>query len=421
MPIDLTPFRLHFPALAQAHNGNPLIFFDNPGGTQVPQQVIDHVADYYRRSNANTHGAFVTSARTDAVIAEAHEGLAQLLGGEAAEIVLGANMTSLTFAVSRSLARDWQQGDEVIVTTLDHDANITPWRMAAAERGATVRQIGVNAEDCTLDWAALEAALGPRTKLLAIGWASNATGTITDVRRAAELARQAGALSYVDAVQAVPHLPCDVRAIGADFLACSTYKFFGPHAGALWGRREHLERLTPYKVRPATEELPFRWETGTQNHECQAGIVGTLEYLAGLGVGYLEEFDELVGEIPGQRAVLLAAMHAIMAYERDLTAHLLAGLRALPGARIYGIADPARLDERVPTVAFTLEGRHPRAVAEYLGGHGIAVWDGHYYALDLVESLGLLPAGGMVRVGLAHYNTRAEIDRLLQVLEAMPA
>lgn len=421
MPIDLTPFRLHFPALAQSHNGNPLVFFDNPGGTQVPQQVIDHVADYYRRANANTHGAFVTSARTDAVIAEAHEGLAQLLGGEADEIVLGANMTSLTFAVSRSLARDWQPGDEVIVTTLDHDANITPWRMAAAERGATVRQIGIDPGDCTLDWAGLEAALGPRTRLLAIGWASNATGTITDVRRAASLARAAGALSFVDAVQAVPHLPCDARAIGADFLACSTYKFFGPHAGVLWGRREHLERLTPYKVRPASDATPFRWETGTQNHEGQAGIVGMLEYLAGLGIGYLEQFDALVGAIPGQRAALLAAIHAIMAYERDLTAHLLAGLAALPGARVYGIADPARLDERVPTVAFTLAGRHPRAVAEYLGAQGIAVWDGHYYALDLVERLGLLPGGGMIRVGLAHYNTRAEIDRLLNALEAMPA
>ncbi|HYF63929.1 MAG TPA: aminotransferase class V-fold PLP-dependent enzyme, partial [Herpetosiphonaceae bacterium] len=322
MSLDLSPFRGHFPALGLTHQGKPLVFFDNPGGTQVPQQMIDHTTAYLRRSVANVHGAFPTSQRTDAVIEECHAGLAALLGGEPDEIVLGANMTSLTFALSRSLARGWGPGDEIVVTTLDHDANVTPWRMAAEDRGATLVQVDIDPEDCTLDWADLERKLGPRTRLLAIGWSSNAVGTITDVKRAIDLARAAGALCFVDAVQAVPHMPCDVRALGCDFLACSAYKFFGPHVGVLWGKREHLAALTPYKVRPASEATPWRWETGTQNHEGQAGINGALEYLAGLGIGYMERYDEQIGAAYGQRATLLAAMHAIRDYEHELGQYL---------------------------------------------------------------------------------------------------
>ena len=257
------------------------------------------------------------------------------------------------------------------------------------------------------------------TKLLAIGWSSNAVGTITDVKRAIDLAHAVGALCFVDAVQAVPHMPCDVQALGCDFLACSAYKFFGPHVGVLWGKREHLATLTPYKVRPASEATPWRWETGTQNHEGQAGINGALEYLAGLGIGYMEHYDEQIGAAYGQRATLLAAMHAIRDSEQELGQYLLAGLQSIPGVRIYGITEPGRAAERVPTVAFRLERAHPQAIAERLGADGIAVWNGHYYALELVERLGLFETGGMVRVGLAHYNTREEIDRMLNLIESM--
>ncbi len=417
--IDLAPFRTHFPALELSHQGQPLIFFDNPGGTQVPQQVIEHMSTYLRRSMANVHGAFATSQRTDSVVDGAHAGLAALLGGQPAEIVLGANMTSLTFALSRSLAREWQPGAEIIVTTLDHDANITPWRMAAADVGATVLQVDINPADCTLDFDDLARKLSPRTRLVAVGWAANAVGTLTDVRRVAEMAHSVGALCFVDAVQAVPHVPCAVHALGADFLACSAYKFFGPHVGVLWGRREHLQRLTPYKVRPASDDLPWRWETGTQNHEGQAGIIGALEYLGGIGISFAEQYYERVAEADGQRESLLMAMHAIADYERTLCAYLLERLGALPELTIYGITDPARLDERVPTVAFRHSRVHPDAVAQHLAQAGINVWSGHYYALALVERLGLLDSGGMVRVGLAHYNTRAEIDRLIAALEQL--
>ena len=414
--IDLSPFRTHFPALNLTHKGQPLVFFDNPGGTQVPQQVIEHMSTYLRRSMANVHGAFVTSQRTDSIIEGAHSGLAALLGGAADEIVLGPNMTSLAFDLGRSLAREWGAGDEIIVTRLDHDANIAPWRMAAEDAGATLRWVDVNPDDCTLDMDDLKDKLSERTRFVAVGWASNAVGTITDVRRVADLAHEVGALCFVDAVQGVPHLPCDVHALGADFLACSVYKFYGPHIGVLWGRREQLQRLTAYKVRPAANELPWRWETGTQNHEGQAGIIGTLEYLGGIGISFMEQYLEQVGEVGGQRESLLVAMHAIADYERELGQYLLQRLGELPEITIYGITDAARAAERVPTVAFRHQAHSPQALAAQLAEHAINVWSGHYYALELVERLGFADDGGMVRVGLAHYNTRAEIDRLIEAL-----
>lgn len=419
MPIDLSPFRSQFPALSLTHRGNPMIFFDNPGGTQVPEQVIQYTSDYLRRSVANTHGAFPTSHRTDAVIDECHAGLAALLGGEPEEIVLGANMTSLTFAISRSLAREWQAGDEIMVTRLDHDANVSPWVLAAQDRGVTVQYVDVDVEDCTLVMSDFERLLSPKTKLVAVGWASNAVGTINPVHKIVSMAHDVGSLCYVDAVQSVPHIPCDVKALDADFLACSAYKFFGPHVGVLWGKRQHLEQLHAYKVRPAPESLPSRWETGTQNFEGQAAINGALEYLGGLGIGYMEHYDEFISDLYGQRASLLSAMHAIADYERDLGQHLLTGLQAINGVTIYGITEPERSHERVPTVTFRKHGIHPRQIAENLGHEGIAVWDGHYYALNIAERLGVADDGGMVRVGLAHYNTRQEVDRLLNLVEAM--
>lgn len=404
-PFDPHAIRPLFPALAEEVGGRPAAFLDGPGGTQVPQSVIDAISAYLARSNANTHGAFLTSRRTDEAIAAAHSAMADLLGCAPEETVFGANMTTLTFAVSRAIGRELGPGDEIVVTRLDHDANVAPWR-ALEERGVTIREVDVDVEDCTLDWADFEAKVNSNTRLVAIGYASNAVGTINDVARAAALARSVGALSYVDAVHYTPHGPVDVRALGCDFLACSVYKFFGPHVGVLYGKAEHLERLQPYKVRPASNASPDRWMTGTQNHECLAGVTAAVDYLATLGAG----------AAGGRREALVAAMTTIKEYERGLSEQLIGGLLQLPGLTFYGIRDAERFDGRTPTVSFRLGDRSPRAVAEALGERGIFVWDGNYYALSLSERLGVEPVGGMVRVGLAHYNTAEEVEYLLAAL-----
>jgi cysteine desulfurase family protein (TIGR01976 family) len=407
-PFDPHPVRLLFPALSEEVGGRPALFFDAPGGTQVPQPVIDAIGDYLARRNANTHGAFLTSRRTDETIAEAHTALADLLGCSPAEIVFGQNMTSLTFAISRALGRELGPGDEIVVTRLDHDANVAPWR-ALEERGVTIREVDVDVEDCTLDWADFEAKVSRRTRLVAVGYASNAVGTINDIARATALARSVGALSFVDAVHYAPHGPIDVRALGCDFLACSVYKFFGPHVGVLYGKAEHLERLQPYKVRPASNRAPDRWMTGTQNHEGLAGSTAAVNYLAGLagsGAG-------------NRREALLASLAAIRTYERGLSEQLVGGLLQLPGLSFYGIREPERFDQRTPTVSFRVEGQTPRELAAALGERGIFVWDGNYYALGLSERLGVEAHGGMVRVGLAHYNTAEEVDVLLAALSEL--
>lgn len=396
-----------FPALAEQVGGQPAVFFDAPGGTQVPQPVIDAIGGYLAHSNANTHGAFVTSRRTDAVIAAAHQAMADMLGCAPEETVFGPNMTTLTFALSRAIGRDLGPGDEIVVTRLDHDANVAPW-MALAERGVTIREVDVDIEDCTLDMADLAAKINPRTKLVAVGYASNAVGTINDVRRAVELAHSVGALAFIDAVHYAPHGPIDVRALDCDFLACSVYKFFGPHIGCLYGKAEHLERLRPYKVRPASDASPDRWMTGTQSHEGLAGVAAAVDYLAGLA-----------GPAAGRREAIVAAMTALKDYERALSERLIAGLLAIPGLSFYGIREPERFAQRTPTVAIRLGGHTPREVAERLGEQGIFVWDGNYYALSLSERLGVEESGGMVRIGLAHYNTADEVDRLLDALRAL--
>lgn len=392
-----------FPALAEQAGGRQAIFFDAPGGTQVPQPVIAAIGDYLARRNANTHGAFLTSERTDETIAAAHAALADLLNCAPAETVFGHNMTSLTFALSRAIGRDLGAGDEIVVTRLDHDANVAPWR-ALEERGVLIREVDVDVEDCSLDWADFETKVTPRTRLVALGYASNAVGTINDVARAVELARSVGALSFVDAVHYAPHGPIDVQALGCDFLACSVYKFFGPHVGVLYGKAEHLQRLRPYKVRPASNAAPDRWMTGTQNHEGLAGATAAVDYLASLGNG---------GD---RRAALLDAMTTIKAYERGLSERLIGGLLQIPGLTFYGIREPERFAERTPTVAFRMAAHTPRQVAEALGARGIFAWDGNYYALSLSERLGVEPLGGMVRVGLVHYNTADEVDALLAAL-----
>ncbi len=408
--FDLTWIRAQFPALAQEVNGHPAVFFDGPGGTQVPQRVIDAVADYLIHHNANTHGAFATSRRTDETIDAARAAMADLLGCAADEVVFGPNMTTLTFAISRAFGRDIRPGDEIVLTRLDHDANVAPWKALEAQ-GAVIRMVDIDTEECTLDMADMARAIGPRTKLVAVGYASNAVGTINDVATITRMAHAVGALVYIDAVHYAPHGPIDVQALDCDFLACSPYKFFAPHMGALYGKREHLARLRPYKVRPASDDIPDRWETGTKNHEGLAGVTAAIEYLAELG--------QRIKPAATRRAALVQAMEAIKAYERGLSERLIAGLLAIPGLTFYGISDPARFDMRTPTVAVRLAGRTPRELAEALGRRGIFCWDGNYYAINLTERLGVEADGGMLRIGLVHYNTAEEIDRLLEALNEL--
>jgi cysteine desulfurase family protein (TIGR01976 family) len=390
------------------------VFLDGPGGTQVPRRVIDAIAEYLTACNANAGAPFATSRRSDAVLREARAALADLLGADDPDgLVFGNNMTSLTFAVSRSLARTWKEGDEVLVTRLDHDANFTPWVLAARDAGAAVRFVDVRPEDCTLDRDSFRRTLSPRTRLLAVGLASNSVGTINDVAgMVAELRAVApGAVAFVDAVHYVPHGPVDVAALGCDLLACSAYKFFGPHVGVLWGRTGLLAALEPYKVRPAPDSLPGRWMTGTQNHEGIAGTLAAVEYLADIG-------RRMPEARPGEtrRESLRRAMSAIRRHERAMGDRLIAALSAVPGLKMYGITDPARSGERVPTVSFTMAGRTPRQIAEHLDRRGLYAYAGNFYALQISERLGLEARGGLLRVGLVHYNTAEEIDRLSAAL-----
>jgi cysteine desulfurase family protein (TIGR01976 family) len=408
--FDLTWIRAQFPALAQEVNGHPAVFFDGPGGTQVPQRVIDAVADYLIHHNANTHGAFATSRRTDETIDAARAAMADFLGCAADEVIFGPNMTTLTFAISRAFGRDIRPGDEIVLTRLDHDANVAPWK-ALEEQGAIIRMVDIDTEECTLDMADMARAIGPRTKLVAVGYASNAVGTINDVATITQMAHAVGALVYIDAVHYAPHGPIDVQALDCDFLACSPYKFFAPHMGVLYGKREHLARLRPYKVRPASDDVPDRWETGTKNHEGLAGVTAAIEYLAELG--------QRIKPATTRRAALVQAMEAIKAYERGLSEQLIASLLAIPGLTFYGISDPARFDMRTPTVAVRLAGRTPRELADALGRRGIFCWDGNYYAINLTERLGVESDGGMLRIGLVHYNTAEEIELLLEALNEL--
>lgn len=420
--FNLKWIREQFPALTQTVNNQPAIFLDGPGGTQVPQSVIDAMSDYLVRSNANTHGAFATSERTDRILNDGHRAIANLLGCSPQEIVFGQNMTTLTFMLSRSIGRTLQPGDEIIVTTLDHSANVSPWR-ALEEQGVVIRTVDINEADCTLKLTDLEQQLSDRTRLVAVGYASNAVGTINDIAAVTRMAHQAGALVFVDAVHYAPHGPIDVRALDCDFLACSVYKFFGPHLGVLYGKQALLEQLQPYKVRPASDDIPYRWETGTQNHEGIAGAAAAVEYLAQVGRALFGGHAEKSLSTGNQtrRAALLIAMNAIQAYEQELSRLLIPGLLSIPRIQVYGITDPARFHLRTPTVGIRLEGHSPRSVAEQLGDRGIFAWNGNFYAPDLTERLELETSGGLVRLGLVHYNTPEEVHRLLNVLESLAA
>ena len=406
--LDLTWVRSQFPALLQTVNGHPAVFLDGPGGTQMPQRVIDAITNYLAHDNANSGGAYATSRRTDAMIAGARTAMADFFNCDPDEVIFGQNMTALTFALSRALGRQFGPGNEILVTHLDHDANISPWR-ALEERGATVRFVDINEADCTLDMSDLARKISGHTRLVAVGYASNAVGTINNVREVVRIARQAGALTYIDAVHYAPHGPIDVRALDCDFLVCSTYKFFGPHMGVLYGKREQLKRLHPYKVRALTNNSPFRWEWGTLNHECIAGITASVEYLADLG-------RRMDPSVQTRRAALLAAYGAIQHHERSLAEHLIRGLLAIPGLKLYGISDPKRFNQRCPTIAVRIAGHTPLKLATKLGELGFFTWDGNYYALNLAERLNVEKTGGFLRIGLVHYNTADEVDRFLTAL-----
>jgi cysteine desulfurase family protein (TIGR01976 family) len=410
--LDVQTVRRQFPALQENFNGRPGIFFDNPGGTQVHESVIHAMTDYLIRRNANTHGVFETSVRSDAVIDHAREAAADLLGGRTDEIVFGNNMTSLTFALGRSLAAEFGPDDEIVVTRLDHDANVSPWLMLAEDTGAQVRWADVDVETCTIDMDHLQSLINPRTRLVAIGYASNAVGTINDIKSAIGWAKAVGAYTFIDAVQYAPHGWIDVKALDCDFLACSAYKFFGPHVGLLYGKREHLNRLRAYRVRPAGAELPGKWETGTKNHEGLAGTAAAIDYLAGLGATF-----GTAAPSASRREKLAAAWKVIGEYELMLMDRLISGLKAIPNVRIYGIVERSQWDRRMATVSIRKEGKTPEELARKLAEQNIFVWNGNFYALAISERLGVEPSGGLVRIGLAHYNTLDEVDKCLAVVD----
>jgi len=411
LTLDINWVRAQFPALAQTVNGNAAVFLDGPGGTQVPQRVIDAISDYLARNNANTHGAFQTSHNTDRILEEARAAMADFLNCDADEIVFGANMTSLTFALSRALGRDLGPGDEIVLTLLDHDANFSPWQ-ALEEKGVTIRTVKFNESDCTLDMQDLAAKIGSRTKLVAVGYASNAVGIINNVAEVVRLARQAGALSYIDAVHYAPHGAIDVRALDCDFLVCSTYKFFGPHMGVLYGKREHLKKFRPYKVRANTDEIPNCWEWGTLNHECIAGIKAAIDYWEDLG-------RRANPAVTTRRSAILAAHEAIHRHERKLLQTMMAGLSEISGLKLYGISDPKQLEHRCATLVVRIEGHTPLELATTLGARGFFTWDGNYYAINVTEQLDVERLGGFLRIGLVHYNTMDEVERFLEALRQM--
>ena len=414
MSLDLSAIRSQFPGLNRSD-----VFFDNPGGIQIAKPSLDRVNRYLIESNANHEGAFATSIASDAVLDEAHRAMADFYNAASPEeIVFGNNMTTLTLHISRSLSREWKEGDEIVVTRLDHDANVTPWVLAAQDRGVKVNWVDFDVEDGTLNLDDLQKALERKPKLLAVGYASNSLGTINPVKKIIDIAHTVGTLVYIDAVQYAPHGPIDVQQLDCDFLISSAYKFFGTHSGILYGKHDLLEKLFAYKVRPATNNLPGKFETGTQNHEGIAGVLGAIEYFEWVGKEFGGEHVEGLAEenYQGRRLELKKAMTAIHAYEYELGRALLAALGSIPELQLYGLTDVRRLGERVATFSFRLKDLHPRVVAEKLAQEGINVWDGNYYAINVTERLGLEDSGGMVRVGATHYNTLDEVEQLRKAL-----
>ena len=403
--FDVNDIRTQFPSLSLTDNGKPRYYFDNPAGTQVPATVVTRMADCLLRANANISGYFKTSQLAGAIENEARAAMADFLNATSAdEIVFGQNMTSLTFHMSRSIGRHLQAGDEIVLSRMDHDANVEPWVLMARDHDLVVRWLPFNTDTFEFDLDELDDVLSERTRLVCVGAASNLTGTINDINTICTKSRDAGAWTYIDAVQSAPHVVTDVQAIGCDLLVCSAYKFFGPHQGILWGRREVLEALTPYKVRPAPDELPWCFEPGTQSHEGMAGTAAAVDYFAGIGDAESDRRDRI-----------RKAIEEITVYEQALSAKLAGGLASLPGVKVQGIT--SAMDRRVPTVSFTHAGTAPGEIAEKLAERNIFAWSGHNYALEAARALGIEASGGAVRIGAVHYNTSEEIDFVLCSLE----
>ena len=410
MAFDLERIRSQFPALGETDAGVPRVYFDNPAGTQVPQRVVDRMSDCMLAANANLGGNFRTSELAGEVVADALAAMADFLNAPSPdEIIFGQNMTSLTFHVSRSLGRHFEAGDEIVLSRMDHDANVEPWVLLARDHDLTVRWLPFDTDSFEFDLSMLDDVLNDRTRLVCVGGASNLTGTINDVQTICRKARNAGAWTFIDAVQSAPHVVTDVQAIDCDFLVCSAYKLFGPHQGILWGRREVLEALEPYKVRPAPASIPWSFAPGTASHEGMAGTAAVVDYFAWIG-------ETMGGGSVDRKSKLRAAMECIFDVEQSLSQQLTSGLQALPGVTVQGITAPGRMTWRVPTVSFTHASTASGDIARALAARNIFVWSGHNYAVEAAESLGILESGGAVRVGPVHYNSSAEIDMLLDAL-----
>ncbi len=402
--FDVEAVRAQFPALARLHEGRPVAYFDGPGGSQVARSSIDAMRDYMERGGANLHGVFPTSTETEEILAKTRAACAAFLGADPDEVAFGANMTTLTLAISRALSRTWDESSEIVVTELDHRANVDPWIIAAEERGARVRWIGVDPETLTLDLRDIDEKINPKTRLVAVGLASNAVGTVNDVAAVAGRARAVGAVVAVDAVHAAPHLPMDREAIGADVLSCSAYKFFGPHVGVTAIGRELFENMEVHRLDPAPNHIPDKLETGTQNHEGIAGVRGALDFILSLGEG------------ASPREKILDAMRTVEEHEARLADRFRAALREIPGVTLYAAPDTVR---KTPTVAFRLENRTPLEVCRHAASHGYFIAAGDFYASTLSQKLGLDGSGGFVRAGLAPYNTEEEVDGFVRALERL--
>lgn len=417
MQFDLDSVRSQFPALSIADNGVPRIYFDNPAGTQVPASVVHAMSDCLLNKNANLGGYFASSAEAGELVDASRAAMADFLNAPSAEeIIFAQNMTTITLHISRSIGRLFSPGDEIILSQMDHDANVWPWVLMARDLDLKVKWLPFNKQTFEFDLDVVDELLTERTRLLCVGGASNLTGTINDVTAICDKARDAGALTYIDAVQSVPHIATDVQQIACDFLVCSAYKFFGPHQGVLWARREVLERLEPYKVRPAPGEIPGCFETGTQSHEDFAGVAAAVDYFGWIGETMAQDYKDRWSHLPGRRQNVHAAMDCLFDYEKSLAEHLITGLVQLDGVTVQGITAAQAMDRRVPTVAFTHNSIAPSAIAESLARQNIFVWSGHNYAVEVATALGIYETGGAVRIGPVHYNSRDEIDEVLAAL-----
>ncbi|NNE21397.1 MAG: cysteine desulfurase-like protein [Rhizobiales bacterium] len=407
--FDIEQVRDQFPALAITDNGTARVYLDNPAGTQVPQRVIDRMISVMTETNANLGGFFTTTLEAEKVVDEAHRAMAAFYNAASArEIIFGQSMTALTLHMSRCLAKGFRAGDEIVLSRMDHDGNVAPWLLVADDIGMTVRWIDFDPETFEFADDALDKVLSDKTRLVAVGAASNCTGTVNDIAALCVKARAAGALSYIDAVQFAPHRVIDVEAFGCDFLVSSPYKFFGPHQGVLWGREELLEETFAYQVRPAQKALPDRFELGSSPRESLAGTLGAVEYIASHG-----------GKAGHERSHIVAGMERLDAWEKQLTGRLIAGLQTVKGVKIQGITSANAAHRRVPTVSIIHDDHHPEPMAKALAAKNIFVWSGHNYALEPVKRLGLLDKGGVLRIGLAHYNTEAEVDQCIAAVDGL--